>query len=37
VADILDTVHEHLVPLKGYQVARECSSDELLRRSAEGV
>mgnify|MGYP001259494858 CR=1 FL=1 len=36
-ADILDAVHEHLVPLKGYTVARECSNTELLRRSASGV
>src|SRR5262245_52379112 len=37
VSDILDAVHEHIVPLKGYKVARECSTEELLRRSAEGV
>lgn len=36
-SDILDAVHEHIVPLAGYQPARECSSSDLLRRSAEGV
>jgi len=35
--DILDAVHEHIIPLKGYTVQRECSSADLLRRSAEGV
>ncbi len=37
VADILDAVHEHILPLTGYETARECSTDELLRRSAAGV
>ena len=37
VADILDAVHEHILPLRGYQTQRECSSAELLRRSAAGV
>jgi 2-oxoisovalerate dehydrogenase E1 component len=37
VADILDSVHEHILPLAGYQVQRECSTGDLLRRSAEGV
>ncbi len=36
-SDILDAVHEHIIPLKGYTVQRECSSADLLRRSAEGV
>ena len=36
-ADILDAVHEHILPLAGYQPLRECSSGDLLRRSAEGV
>jgi 2-oxoisovalerate dehydrogenase E1 component len=36
-ADILDAVHEHLVPLAGYTPARICSTEELLRRSAAGV
>lgn len=37
VADILDAIHEHIQPLKGYSVARDNSTSELLRRSAEGV
>ncbi len=36
-SDIIDAVHEHILPLKGYKVARECSTPELLRRSREGV
>lgn len=37
VADILDAVHEHILPLKGYSTARECNAADLLRRSREGV
>ena len=36
-ADFLDTVHEHIHPLKGYTPQRECSRDDLLRRSRLGV
>ena len=36
-SDILDAVHEHIQPLSGYEVSRECSTEDLLRRSAEGV
>jgi len=36
-ADILDAIHTHIIPLKGYSVARDCSTAELLRRSALGV
>ncbi len=36
-ADIIDAVHEHLLPLKGFQAARECSTHELMRRSSAGV
>jgi 2-oxoisovalerate dehydrogenase E1 component len=36
-ADILDAVHEHILPLKGYRVQRRCDRAELLRRSALGV
>jgi 2-oxoisovalerate dehydrogenase E1 component len=36
-SDILDAVHEHILPLKGYQTTRECSASDLLRRSALGV
>ena len=36
-SDILDAIHNHVLPLKGYTVARECDSADLQRRSAEGV
>jgi 2-oxoisovalerate dehydrogenase E1 component len=36
-SDILDAVHEHIVPLGGYTPARECGLADLMRRSAEGV
>jgi 2-oxoisovalerate dehydrogenase E1 component len=36
-ADIIDAVHEHIMPLKGYQCARDCSTSDLMRRSALGV
>jgi 2-oxoisovalerate dehydrogenase E1 component len=36
-SDILDAVHEHVRPLKNYKPARDCSIDELLRRSRAGV
>ena len=35
--DILDAVHEHIVPLAGYTAAGDCGAAELLRRSAEGI
>jgi 2-oxoisovalerate dehydrogenase E1 component len=35
--DILDAVHEHIIPLRGYTPARDCSTSDLLRRSAAGV
>ncbi|MGD0390893.1 MAG: thiamine pyrophosphate-dependent enzyme [Tepidisphaeraceae bacterium] len=35
--DLIDAVHEHLIPLKGYQTARPADNRELLRRSAEGI
>lgn len=35
--DIIDAVHEHIIPLKGYTVTRECSNEDLLRRSAQGI
>jgi 2-oxoisovalerate dehydrogenase E1 component len=37
LADLLDAVHEHLIPLKGYTVTRECGVAELMRRSCEGI
>lgn len=36
-SDMLDAIHEHIIPLKGYKVARENSVADLLRRSALGV
>ena len=35
--DIIDAVHEHIQPLKGYTVSRDCSNQDQQRRSAEGV
>jgi 2-oxoisovalerate dehydrogenase E1 component len=35
--DILDAVHEHIRPLKGYSVVRKCDNAELMRRSREGI
>jgi 2-oxoisovalerate dehydrogenase E1 component len=35
--DLLDAVHEHIIPLKGYRVQRACDSAELMRRSALGI
>ncbi len=37
VVDIIDAVHEHILPLKGYAVARDCSVADLMRRSGEGL
>jgi 2-oxoisovalerate dehydrogenase E1 component len=36
-SDLLDAIHSHILPLPGYSVARECSTEELLRRTALGV
>ena len=36
-SDMLDAVHEHILPLAGYTPARACDAGELLRRSAEGI
>jgi len=36
-SDIIDAVHEFLLPLMGYTSVRECSLSDLMRRSAEGV
>ena len=35
--DIIDAVHEHILPLKGYSVSRDCATADLLRRSREGI
>ncbi|MBN1556023.1 MAG: dehydrogenase [Phycisphaerae bacterium] len=36
-ADILDAVHEHIIPLAGYTAVRACDNEDLLRRGAEGI
>ncbi len=36
-ADMVDAVHEHIVPLRGYTVRRVCDRSELLRRSSLGI
>jgi 2-oxoisovalerate dehydrogenase E1 component len=35
--DIIDAIHEHILPLKGYTPSREGSVEDLLRRNREGV
>ena len=35
--DIIDAVHEHILPLNGYHPQRDISSRELLRRSQKGI
>ena len=35
--DILDAIHQHILPLKGYTVGRSCDNTELLRRSTNGI
>ncbi|MFW5817742.1 MAG: alpha-ketoacid dehydrogenase subunit alpha/beta, partial [Planctomycetota bacterium] len=36
-ADIVDAVHEHILPLNGYTPQRDCSNADFLRRYREGV
>jgi len=36
-SDFLDAVHTHLQPLPGYEVKRRTDTEDLLRRSKEGV
>ena len=36
-ADFLDAIHTHLQPLKGYEVKRRTDTQDLLRRSRDGV
>jgi 2-oxoisovalerate dehydrogenase E1 component len=36
-SDILDAVHEHIIPLAGYRVQRPSGREELMRRSALGI
>ncbi len=36
-ADMIDAVHEHILPLTGYTPARDCSLSDILRREKLGV
>lgn len=36
-SDMIDALHEHILPLSGYQTRRNISSSEMLRRSQDGV
>ncbi len=36
-ADIVDAVHEYILPLPGYTPARRCDGADMRRRSAQGV
>jgi 2-oxoisovalerate dehydrogenase E1 component len=36
-SDMLDAVHEHILPLKGYSIRRDCSIKELIRRDTHGL
>ncbi len=35
--DILDTIHEHILPLPGYTSKRPCDTENLIQRSADGL
>jgi 2-oxoisovalerate dehydrogenase E1 component len=36
-SDILDAIHEFILPLEGYSTKRESSAEDQLRRSKEGI
>jgi 2-oxoisovalerate dehydrogenase E1 component len=36
-ADILDAVHQHIMPLTGYEPKRDNSTEDLKRRAAQGI
>jgi 2-oxoisovalerate dehydrogenase E1 component len=36
-SDILDVVHQHIIPLKGYSPQRDYSNEDMMRRSVEGI
>lgn len=36
-SDILDVVHQHIIPLKGYEPKRDYSEQDLKRRTARGI
>jgi len=35
--DFIDTIHEHILPLKGYSTKWNCSATELVRRNQYGI
>ncbi|MDH7598232.1 MAG: thiamine pyrophosphate-dependent enzyme [Sedimentisphaerales bacterium] len=36
-SDIIDAVHQHIMPLKGYKPLRDCSVEGLIRREGLGI
>jgi 2-oxoisovalerate dehydrogenase E1 component len=36
-SDIIDAVHEHILPLKGYSVKRDCSNADVIRRDSNSI
>jgi 2-oxoisovalerate dehydrogenase E1 component len=36
-ADFLDTINEHIIPLKGYKPVRDCSSKEIIEKHQNGI
>ena len=36
-SDIIDAVHEHILPLKGYTTKRDCSNADILKRDQNGI
>jgi 2-oxoisovalerate dehydrogenase E1 component len=36
-SDLLDAVHEHIQPLPGYETQRRNDTDDLMRRSRDGI
>jgi 2-oxoisovalerate dehydrogenase E1 component len=36
-SDMLDAIHEHILPLKGYTIKRDCSVEKLMRLSTDGL
>jgi len=36
-SDLLDAVHEHILPLRDYTPIRDCSNADILRRSTQGL
>lgn len=36
-ADFLDTIHQYIIPLKGYEVKRNCSDTNLIEQTKKGI